>query len=77
MEKCPNIKYHFIGHLQKNKIPKLLQAIDRLFVVETVDSEGLAKALNDGLLKREVKNPLNVMVQVNTSGEDCELSIIN
>lgn len=73
MKNCPNIKFHFIGHLQKNKVSKLLQAIDKLFVIETIDSEALAKTVNDGLMRRNITDPLNVMVQVNTSGEDCKL----
>lgn len=76
MEMCPNIKFHFIGHLQKNKVPKLLSAIDKLFVIETIDSEALAKTVNDRLAKQNVTNPLNVMVQVNTSGEDCTQIIV-
>jgi len=67
---CPDLKFHFIGHLQKNKIPKLLAVVDKLYVLETVDSEALAKNLNDGLERRGFDGRLNVMVQVNTSGED-------
>lgn len=77
VQNCPNIKFHFIGHLQKNKVSKLLQAIDKLFVIETIDSEALAKTVNDGLTRRNVTDPLNVMVQVNTSGEDCKLITVN
>lgn len=43
-----------------------------LFMVETVDSEKLASALNDSFEKnrKTADARLNVMVQVNTSGED-------
>ncbi|CAL8114952.1 unnamed protein product [Orchesella dallaii] len=70
MENCPNIKFHFIGHLQKNKVSKLLSAGDRLFMIETIDSAPLAKHVNDAVAKRKVETPLNVMLQINTSGED-------
>lgn len=39
-------------------------------MIETIDSEALAKTVNDALARRDFSNPLNVMVQVNTSGED-------
>lgn len=71
-KECPEMKIHFIGHLQKNKISKLLSVANKIFVVETIDSEGLAKSVNDNLGRRNVTEPLNVMVQVNTSGEECE-----
>ena len=70
MDNCPNIKLHFIGHLQKNKVPKILSAANRLYMIETIDSEALAKCLNDRLVKNEATTPLNVMVQINTSGEE-------
>jgi len=67
---CSNIKFHFIGHLQKNKISKLLTAADRLYMIETIDSESLAKSVNDAVVRKEIEKRLNVMVQINTSGED-------
>jgi len=65
---CEDIRWHFIGHLQKNKVSKLLEA-PNLFAVETVDSDRLAKAVNDSLIRKGKKEPLNIMIQVNTSGE--------
>jgi len=44
--------------------------VDKLYVLETVDSEALAKNVNDGLERRGFDGRLNVMVQINTSGED-------
>jgi len=65
----PNdIQWHFIGHLQSNKT-KLILSIPNLAMVETVDSLKLAKALNKSAAELR-KQPLNIMVQVNTSGED-------
>jgi hypothetical protein len=65
---CPEIQWHFIGHLQRNKISKLLSVMPNLFVVETVDSDRLAESLNDAVLK-SAHSALNIMVQVNVSGE--------
>eukprot|EP01091_Cochliopodium_minus_P011698 TRINITY_DN3391_c0_g1_i1.p1 TRINITY_DN3391_c0_g1~~TRINITY_DN3391_c0_g1_i1.p1 ORF type:complete len:237 (-),score=65.15 TRINITY_DN3391_c0_g1_i1:70-780(-) len=71
LEKAPilplDIKWHFIGHLQSNKIKKLLE-IKNLDVIETIDSLKLAKKLDDTL--KEQKRKINIFLQVNTSGED-------
>ncbi|XP_046972909.1 pyridoxal phosphate homeostasis protein [Vanessa cardui] len=70
LEKCKEIKWHFIGHLQTNKINKLLNS-PGLYIVQTVDSEKLADNINKQWLKiRKEETKLNVMVQVNTSGEE-------
>lgn len=68
-EQCPEIKWHFIGHLQRNKVFKLLSA-PNLHVAETVDSEKLADAIDKAWAKLQKPDPLKVMVQVNTSDEE-------
>lgn len=61
---------HFIGHLQTNKINKLLQS-PNLYIVETVDSAKLADNLNKQWEKfRQGDERLRIMVQVNTSAEE-------
>jgi len=76
---CPEIKWHFIGHLQSNKVSKLLSIGKYLYAVETIDSKSLAQAVNANQAKRIQLNseetPLGVMVQVNTSGEDAKSGI--
>ncbi|KAF7273194.1 hypothetical protein GWI33_014085 [Rhynchophorus ferrugineus] len=70
LERCPDIRWHFIGHLQTNKISKVL-AVRNLFMIETVDSQKLATNLNKNWPKfGALGSKLNIMVQVNTSGED-------
>lgn len=70
IDKCKEIKWHFIGHLQTNKINKLLGS-PNLFIVETIDSEKLATNVNKQWIKiRKNEDKLNVMVQVNTSAEE-------
>ncbi|NXG41423.1 PLPHP protein, partial [Psilopogon haemacephalus] len=66
---CPEIKWHFIGHLQKNNVNKLI-AVPNLFMLETVDSVKLADRVNSSWQKKGCPQKLKVMVQVNTSGED-------
>ncbi|XP_056897632.1 pyridoxal phosphate homeostasis protein [Takifugu flavidus] len=67
---CPEIKWHFIGHLQKNNVNKLL-GVPNLHLVETVDSVKLADKVNSSWQRIRGASPqrLKVMVQVNTSGE--------
>lgn len=48
-DSCPAIKWHFIGHLQRNNINRIIN-LPGLFMVETVDSEKLASALDKVLL---------------------------
>lgn len=70
LDKCKDIKWHFIGHLQSNKVNKIIN-LPNLYMIETVDSQKLVDVLNkkwESLNKAEDK--LNVMIQINTSEED-------
>ncbi|ESN94097.1 hypothetical protein HELRODRAFT_87802, partial [Helobdella robusta] len=69
LESCKEIRWHLIGHLQKNKVNKVVQ-IPNLYMVETVDSVKLANALNASCANINRPSKLKVMVQVNTSNED-------
>ncbi|XP_011816105.1 PREDICTED: proline synthase co-transcribed bacterial homolog protein isoform X2 [Colobus angolensis palliatus] len=66
---CPEIKWHFIGHLQKQNVNKLM-AVPNLFMLETVDSVKLADKVNSSWQKKGSPERLKVMVQINTSGEE-------
>lgn len=68
LEKCPEIRWHFIGHLQGNKVSKVI-GVPNLYMLETVDSAKLATAVDKAWEKLKRENKLKVMVQVNTSGE--------
>ncbi|KAK4535793.1 hypothetical protein CDCA_CDCA06G1818 [Cyanidium caldarium] len=64
-----SLRWHFIGHLQTNKARSLL-SVPNVWCVESVDRAKVASTLNR--LVGELRGPdsrLNVMVQVNTSGE--------
>jgi len=63
-----DMKWHFVGHLQKNKVNNLLNA-PNIHVIETVDSIKLADALNKCWQKKEKDFRLKVFAQINTSGE--------
>ncbi|GMH34302.1 hypothetical protein BSKO_02136 [Bryopsis sp. KO-2023] len=78
IEKAPllpaDIEWHFIGHLQSNKIKKLLEGVPNLAMVETVHSVKVANKLNQTVADLG-RPPLGVMVQVNTSGEESKNGI--
>ncbi|KAH9622379.1 hypothetical protein KSS87_013640 [Heliosperma pusillum] len=63
-----DIEWHFIGHLQTNKVKSLLATVPHLAMVEGVDSAKLASHL-DRAVSAIGRKPLKVLVQVNTSGE--------
>jgi hypothetical protein len=52
-----DIKWHFIGHLQSNKVNKIINEIDYL---HSLDSLKLAKAINDKRI-----TPLNCFIEIN------------
>ena len=82
---CPDIRWHFIGHCQSKKAKKLtgetihasdhpltfhLTAIPNLDMMETIDSEKIATAIEKCWQNRS--DQLKVLVQVNTSQEESE-----
>lgn len=69
LESCTDIRWHFIGRLQSNKVKKLL-GVHNLYMVETVASKKLAKEVNKHWEKTGKEERLKVMVQVNTSAEE-------
>lgn len=69
LENCKEIKWHYIGHLQRNKINKMIN-LPNLFMIQTVDSQKLADGLNNALAKISSDKKLEVLIQINTSSED-------
>ncbi|VUZ40465.1 unnamed protein product [Hymenolepis diminuta] len=66
--RCPEIRWHFIGRLQSNKI-KMLTSVPNLAMVETVFSLKIANML-DSAWQKVSDEPLDILIQVNTSGEE-------
>jgi len=62
--------YHLIGHLQSNKAKKAVQLFD---VIQSVDSEAIAQEIN----KRagEIAKQIDVLIEVNSSGEEQKFGI--
>lgn len=65
-----DIRWRFIGHLQSNKAKALVAGVPGLIAVETVDSAKLATLLSAALAASSPPRSLDVLVQVNTSGEE-------
>ena len=64
-----DIKWHFIGNLQKKGCSKL-STCKNLSVVETVDSQKVATALSNGWSRNGGGTKLKIFIQINTSREE-------
>lgn len=64
------IRWHMIGHLQRNKIKYVL---DRACLIHSVDSLKLAEAIQEEAKKRGIVVP--VLVEVNAAGEESKFGI--
>uniref|UniRef100_A0ACD5XKJ4 Uncharacterized protein n=1 Tax=Avena sativa TaxID=4498 RepID=A0ACD5XKJ4_AVESA len=69
-----DIRWHFVGHLQSNKVKSLVAAVPNLDMVEGVGNEKIANHLDRAVVSLG-REPLKVMVQVNTSGEESKSGI--
>ncbi|KAK3095271.1 hypothetical protein FSP39_012515 [Pinctada imbricata] len=69
LENCKDIRWHYIGQFQTKNIRKLL-GLQNLHMIETLQSEKNATFLNSTWERLTKPGKLQVMVQVNTSGED-------
>ncbi len=58
------VKWHFIGHLQRNKVKKAVEIFD---MIETVDSPELSKEIDKRCSQREKIMP--VLIEVNSGRE--------
>lgn len=68
--KCTDVKWHMIGHLQKNKVKYI---IDKTVLIHSVESLELAEEIN----KRAKKNNLtvNVLIELNIGEEESKFGI--
>lgn len=64
------VRWHLIGHLQRNKVK---QALDCATCIQTVDRESLVQRLGDQLAERGERR--EVLVQVNTSGAESQYGV--
>lgn len=66
-----NVRAHLIGHLQTNKVSKIVGKAD---MIESIDSVKVAKAVSDASLKRGIVT--DVLVQVNIGREDTKHGVM-
>ena len=66
----PNVAWHMIGHLQRNKVR---QALDIFDIIQSVDSERLAREIQARAEAQARSVP--VLIEVNTSGEETKCGI--
>jgi PLP dependent protein len=62
------LKWHLIGHLQTNKVK---QALKIFSVIQSVDSQRLAKEISD-----KADRDIEIFIEVNTSGEASKFGIL-
>ncbi len=61
------IHWHLIGHLQRNKVRRVLPHVA---IIHSVDSERLIAELNDAAVEGHgVLPPVDILLEVNTSGD--------
>jgi len=70
-EKADTVRWHMIGHLQKNKINKALSVFD---VIQTIDSLEKAQAI-DKRAKRAGRSVIPVLVEINIGSEDSKAGV--
>ena len=60
-----DIKWHMIGHLQRNKVKYI---VDKVSLIHSVDSLRLAEEISKEALKKNVE--VNILVEVNVANEE-------
>ena len=70
LEEFP-LQWHMMGHLQSNKINKLIEFKPSLF--QSLDSLELAKKLNNKLLEKNIS--MNCLLQINSANEESKSGV--
>ncbi len=64
------VKWHFIGHLQKNKIKKIVEIFD---MIETVDSFEIAQEINKRC--HQIDKTMPVLIEINSGREEQKFGV--
>lgn len=64
------VKWHFIGHLQKNKVKKSVKIFD---MIETVDSFSLAQEINERC--KQIDKIMPILIEINSGREKQKFGI--
>lgn len=65
-----DIRWHLIGHLQRNKVKYV---VDKACLIHSVDSVRLAKAISDESVKKQCQ--VKILVEVNVAGEESKFGV--
>lgn len=65
-----DIKWHMIGHLQRNKVKYI---VDKVALIHSVDSVRLAEEIQKEAVKKGVE--VNILIEVNVAGEDSKFGL--
>lgn len=65
-----DIKWHMIGHLQRNKVKYI---VDKVALIHSVDSVRLAKQIEEEAAKKNVV--VNILIEVNVADEDTKFGL--
>ena len=71
-EQEPGAEWHFIGHLQRNKVKYL---IGRVTMVHTIDRLDVAEAIAQRIRKDDRHPPMPVLVEVNLGSEQSKSGV--
>ncbi len=66
------IRWHFMGHLQKNKVKQLLPHV---FMIHSIDSLALAKEIEKKFKRLDLKTPIDSTIQINIDNENTKSGI--
>lgn len=66
-----DIRWHFIGHLQTNKVRDLIKL--RPYLIQSVDSEHLLRAINDEAAKQGIVQ--DVLLEIHTAKEETKTGL--
>jgi pyridoxal phosphate enzyme (YggS family) len=70
---CPqNVNWHFIGHLQRNKVKSIIPIVS---LIHSVDSIKLAREINKRA--QAINKIQNILLEINTSGEESKFGLRN
>lgn len=65
------VKWHFIGHLQRNKVKKAVEIFD---MIETVDSLAIAEEIDKRCSQREKTMP--ILIEINSGREPQKFGLL-
>ncbi len=65
-----DIRWHMIGHLQRNKVKYI---VDKVYLIHSVDSLRLAEEISKEAVKKEIH--VNILIEVNIAGEDSKFGV--